>query len=146
MYLPGQRVLTAGIFVIVALTDWLDGFVARKFDQVTDLGKFLDPLADKILVISILLVFVHQVQVDVFTVMFLVARELMITGLRAVAATKKVVIAASKTAKWKTATQMAAIFLIIMDWPYGLVLYYVSFLIALWSMVEYIWVNRRVFK
>lgn len=146
MYLPGQRVLTAAVFVIVALTDWLDGFVARKLDQVTDLGKFLDPLADKILVISILLVFVHQVQVDVFTVMFLVARELTITGLRAVAATKKVVIAASKPAKWKTATQMTAIFLIIMDWPYGLVLYYVSFLIALWSMVEYIWVNRRVFK
>lgn len=133
-------------FVFLSLTDLLDGYIARKYNQVTDLGKFLDPLADKILVVSILILFAVQMRVDVYSVMLIVVREFVITGFRVIAASKGKIIAASKSAKWKTATQMIAIFLIIADWPYGLVLYYVSVLIAIYSMIEYMVKNSQVLK
>ena len=98
-----------------------------------------------LLVISLLIVFAVQMKVDVYSVILLTAREFVITGLRVIAAHKKVVIAASRFAKWKTAVLMIAIFFILANWPYGLVLYYFGFFLALYSMIEYIVKNRNLF-
>ena len=146
MYQPHVGFWAAGVFALIALTDWLDGYVARRFNQVSDLGKFLDPLADKILVMSVLVVFAVQLKVDVFSVLILNVREFVIMGVRVVAANKGIVIAASPSAKWKTALQMVAIFLLLAQWPYGLALYYVSVLLAVISLIEYLWQNRECLK
>ncbi len=145
LYTPA-RVLTAFLFALLSFTDWLDGYVARKFDQGSDLGKFLDPLADKILVMSILVVLAVFYNNVLFTssVIFLLVREFTIMGFRAVAAGKNKIIAASQSAKLKTALQMVALFLILAKWPGGLVLYYLSCLVALYSLIEYLWLNRQV--
>jgi CDP-diacylglycerol--glycerol-3-phosphate 3-phosphatidyltransferase len=146
IYLPEASLWAAFAFAVVSLTDWLDGYIARKYDQGTVLGVFLDPLADKLLVISVLIVFAVQLKVDVFSVILLVAREFAITGFRVIAASKGRNIAASYSAKFKTALQMTAIFFILAKWPYGLVLYYLSFFAALVSLVEYFWQNRGILK
>lgn len=146
LYTPA-KLLTAVLFALVSLTDWLDGYVARKFSQVSDLGKFLDPLADKILVMSILIVLAVFYNNILFTssVIFLLVREFTVMGFRALAAGKNIIIAASQSAKLKTALQMVGLFLILGNWPGGLVLYYVSCVVALYSLVEYLWFNRQVF-
>jgi CDP-diacylglycerol--glycerol-3-phosphate 3-phosphatidyltransferase len=146
LYQPHGQVWAAGIFALIAATDWLDGYIARRFDQVSDMGKFLDPLADKILVMSVLVVLAVQLKVDVFSVLILNIREFVIMGVRLVAANKGIVIAASQSAKWKTALQMVAIFLVLMKWPYGLALYYVSVLLAVISLGEYLWQQRECLK
>ncbi len=145
LYQPETGFWTAAIFAGVSLTDWLDGYVARRFQQGTELGKMLDPLADKILVMSVLIVFAVQQRVDIVSVLILVAREFLIMGLRtAAAAQKSKVIGASLLAKLKTAVQMVAIFCMLLNWPLGLVLYYVSFGFAVISLGEYLWQNRQV--
>lgn len=146
MYQPLGKFWPASLFALIAATDWLDGYIARRFDQVSDLGKFLDPLADKILVMSVLIILAVQLKVDVFSVLILNIREFVIMGVRVVAANKGIVIAASQSAKWKTALQMVAIFFVLMDWPYGLVLYYVSVLLAIISLGEYLWQQRECLK
>lgn len=146
MYQSQGNVWAAGVFALIAATDWLDGYVARRFDQVSDMGKFLDPLADKILVMSVLIVLAVQLKLEVFSVLILNIREFVIMGVRVLAANKGIVLAASQSAKWKTALQMVAIFLILMKWPYGLALYYVSVLLAIISLGEYLWQQRACFK
>lgn len=146
MYQSHGQVWAAGLFAVIAATDWLDGYIARRFDQVSDMGKFLDPLADKILVMSVLVVLAVQLKVDVFSVLILNIREFVIMGVRVLAANKGIVIAASQSAKWKTALQMVAIFLVLMKWPYGLALYYVSVLLAVISLAEYLWQQRECLK
>lgn len=144
LYRPG--IWAAVVFVLAALTDWLDGYIARRYRLVSNLGKFLDPLADKVLVLSVLVIFAVQQRIDVYSVIFLLARELIIMGFRAVAAGKKIIIAASFLAKLKTAVQMTSIFLLLMQWPLGLDLYYISVLLALYTLGEYVWDNRKVLK
>lgn len=146
LYLPNSSLWAAAFFALLSFTDWLDGYLARTKGLITDLGKFLDPLADKILVLSVLIVLAVQLRVDVFSVLLLVTREFTMTGFRTWAALSGKVIAASSLGKWKTATQMVALGLIIAEWPFGLVLYYVSVGLALISLIEYLWVNRAVMK
>ena len=138
---------SALVFALAAVTDWADGYAARRFAQGTELGKFLDPLADKILALSVLLVLAVQLRVEVLSVLLLVAREFAVSGLRLTVLQKGgAVVAASRLAKWKTATQMVALFLLLAGWRFGLELYYVSVVLALASAVEYFWVQRSYLK
>ncbi|MBP9479124.1 MAG: CDP-diacylglycerol--glycerol-3-phosphate 3-phosphatidyltransferase [Sebaldella sp.] len=112
------RVLAFWIFVGASFTDYLDGYIARRDNLVTNLGKLLDPLADKILVLSALLVFTKNNQLSIWVVLLILFRELMITGLRSIAAAEGVVIAAETLGKWKTVSQIIGI-LIIIVFPFG---------------------------
>ncbi|MDR1324131.1 MAG: CDP-diacylglycerol--glycerol-3-phosphate 3-phosphatidyltransferase [Candidatus Margulisbacteria bacterium] len=147
MYLRLPGWLPALVFALLALTDWLDGWLARKFAQVTELGKFLDPLADKILVLSVLVALAVQLRVEVFSVLVLVAREFAVMGLRCAVLEKGgAVVAASKLAKWKTAAQMAALFLLLAGWPLAQEIYYVSFVLAIVSGYAYFRNNRSYLR
>ena len=112
------RVLAFWIFVGASFTDYLDGYIARRDNLVTNLGKLLDPLADKILVLSALLVFTKNNQLSIWVVLLILFRELMITGLRSIAAAEGVVIAAETLGKWKTVSQIIGI-LVIIIFPFG---------------------------
>ena len=109
-----MRVFAAIIFVGAAITDYYDGKIARKYNLITNLGKLLDPLADKILVISALVTLAKFSQISLWFVIIIIFRELLITGLRSIVAAEGVVIAAESLGKWKTATQMVALTLIIL--------------------------------
>ena len=100
------------LFCVASFTDFLDGYVARKYNQVTDFGKFVDPLADKLLVASALILFVEQKAMAGWMVCIILARELIITSLRVVAANKGVVMAATWTGKVKTCVQIGCIIVI----------------------------------
>ena len=109
-----MRVFAAIIFVGAAITDYYDGKIARKYNLITNLGKLLDPLADKILVISALVTLAKFSQISLWFVIIIIFRELLITGLRSIVAAEGVVIAAESLGKWKTATQMIALTVIIL--------------------------------
>lgn len=101
--------LTLLLFILISLTDMIDGFVARKFNQITNLGKFLDPLADKILVSSVLIMLTHLERVNPWITIIIIIREIIVTGLRAIAAEQGKVIAADIFGKIKTILQMFAL-------------------------------------
>jgi len=101
--------IAAVIFVIAASTDAVDGYIARKRQLVTNLGKFIDPIADKLLVTAALLALVQRSEVSAWVAIIIIGRELIVTGLRLVAAGEGIVISASKLGKLKTATQIIAI-------------------------------------
>ena len=106
-----KRIVAAGVFVLISCTDWLDGYLARRLGQVTDFGKFMDPLADKILVAAALISLVELGALPTWVVLIILAREFIVSGVRMMAATKGVVIAASWLGKFKTVFQMIAIVL-----------------------------------
>jgi len=101
--------VAAGVFIVASLTDAADGKIARKYNLITDLGKFLDSLADKILVISIMLAFINLGRLSAWAVMIVILREFAVSGLRMIAAAKGEVIAAKMIGKIKTVTQMIAL-------------------------------------
>lgn len=107
--LVGQTVLALSFFVLASVTDWLDGYIARKYNQISDFGKFLDPLADKLLVFSALLLFLQWGRMEAWVIMVLLTREFFVSGLRMVAASKGLVIAAGFSGKVKTACTMIGI-------------------------------------
>ena len=109
---PTSTVIALVLFCVASFTDFLDGYVARKYNQVTDFGKFVDPLADKLLVASALILFVEQKAMAGWMVCIILARELIITSLRVVAANKGVVMAATWTGKVKTCVQIGGIIVI----------------------------------
>ena len=109
---PTSTVIALVLFCVASFTDFLDGYVARKYNQVTDFGKFVDPLADKLLVSSALILFVEQKAMAGWMVCVILARELIITSLRVVAANKGVVMAATWTGKVKTCVQIGGIIVI----------------------------------
>lgn len=133
------------IFVIASLTDWLDGYIARKRNIVTVFGSFLDPIADKFLVVSGLIMLVGLDRVHPVVVTILILREMYMTSLRLLALTEDVDVPVSWMGKWKTATQMAAMpMLMIYDDFLGLdlvmigtSLIYVAALLSLWSALKY---------
>lgn len=107
--LPISHLIAGILFIVASTTDWIDGYYARKYDLVTNLGKFLDPLADKLLVTAALVSLVELDLAPAWMVIVILAREFAVTGLRLVAAAEGDVIAASRVAKWKTTTQIVAI-------------------------------------
>ncbi|MFH1848210.1 MAG: CDP-diacylglycerol--glycerol-3-phosphate 3-phosphatidyltransferase [Candidatus Omnitrophota bacterium] len=107
------RVAALFVFIIAILTDWFDGLLARRNNQLTDFGKFMDPIADKVLVLSAFFAFIELDLVPAWMVVLILFRELAITGLRVSALSKHVVIPASEGGKHKTASQMTAIFVVL---------------------------------
>jgi len=137
----------ASFFALAALTDWADGYVARKFKQGTELGKFLDPLADKLLVLAVLIRLAVQMRIEYVSVLLIIIREFAVQGLRlAILEKGGQVLAASPLAKWKTALQMIALFLLLAGWPLAREIYYVSVVLTIVSGAEYFWQHRDSLK
>ncbi|MBQ7564919.1 MAG: CDP-diacylglycerol--glycerol-3-phosphate 3-phosphatidyltransferase [Lachnospiraceae bacterium] len=140
------------IFIVASLTDLLDGKIARKYNLVTDFGKFMDPLADKLLVCSAMICFVELGKLPAWIVVIIIAREFIISGFRLIAADNGVVIAASIYGKFKTVTQMAMIILLLLDIDHPVYraitqgMIYLALLMTVVSLCEYIYKNRGVLK
>lgn len=151
---PHQDIVAAVIFILAAATDGLDGYIARKRNQVTNLGKFMDPLADKLLVSAALISLVELGQVTAWIAWIILAREFAVTGLRAIAAVDRVVISASKLGKIKTITQVIAISAILLhDWPFSLIgiyigqpLLYIALIFTVISGLDYLLKSRKLLK
>ena len=154
LYLMNYNIAALVVFVVASFTDFLDGHLARKNNLVTDYGKIMDPLADKLLVTSALVCMVQMQVVPAWMVIVILAREFAITGLRAVAASEGIVIAAAWSGKVKTVTQMiAVIFLLLNNWPFSLVnipfatiMLWIAVIMTIYSGCEYIWKNRKIFS
>ena len=112
---PERSLLAAAVFGLAALTDAMDGYIARRWGQVTRLGKLLDPIADKLLVLTALFLLVDFNRVDAWVAIVLACREFFVTGLRGMAARDGIILAAETTGKVKTAAQVTAILLLILD-------------------------------
>ena len=143
-----MRIVAAVIFIVASLTDLLDGKIARKYNLVTNFGKFMDPLADKLLVCSALICFIELHQIPAWMVIIIISREFIISGFRLVASDNGVVIAASYWGKFKTTFQMIAIVLMILHIPALELLTQICIWIALIlttvSLVDYLVKNHKV--
>lgn len=155
LYIPGLGmtgdVLATAIFVLASFTDLLDGKIARKYNLVTNFGKFMDPLADKLLVCSALIALVDLDRIPAWVVIIIIAREFIISGFRLIASDNGVVIAASYWGKFKTTFQMIMIILLILniDYPYSnivnMVIMYIALALTIISLLDYIIKNYKVF-
>jgi CDP-diacylglycerol--glycerol-3-phosphate 3-phosphatidyltransferase len=146
--------LAAAIYSVCALSDWVDGWLARVSGKVTTLGKFLDPLADKVIVLSALVMLVRLGRVPVWVVVVIVAREFLISGLRTIAVSEGLVISASQGGKWKTSLQLTGIICIMLHYHFsidylfgrvmtdfqvvGMFLLYLSLVPGIVSAVDYV--------
>lgn len=141
--------IALAIFVIASLTDALDGYLARRDNLVTDFGKFMDPLADKLLVCSALICLIELDKIPCWVVIIIIAREFIISGFRLIAADNGVVIAASYWGKFKTVSQMLMIILLIADLGgvFGAIeqfFIYLSMVLTVVSLIDYLVKNRNV--
>ena len=148
-HIPGTKWIALAIFIIASLTDMLDGKIARKYNLVTNFGKFMDPLADKLLVCSALIAFVDMDMVPTWIVMIIIAREFIISGFRLGASDNGIVIAAGIWGKLKTVCQMIMIIVLIADFGgifdmIGTVLIWLSLILTIISLVDYLYTNRQV--
>jgi CDP-diacylglycerol--glycerol-3-phosphate 3-phosphatidyltransferase len=146
----------AAVFGLAAITDWLDGWFARKWEIVTVLGKFLDPLADKLIVMAAFIMLIPMGRVPALAVFLILAREMVVTGLRSIASSEGIIIAASDLGKYKTIFQMTAIPGLLLHYDYywffgvrweifhvnmhnfGIFFFYVAFAMAMWSGGDYL--------
>ena len=144
------RYVAAVIFVAASLTDLLDGKIARKYNLVTNFGKFMDPLADKLLVCSALICMVELKQLPVWMVIVIISREFIISGFRLVASDKGVVIAASYWGKWKTTFQMIGVVLLILNIEklsvVTTIVIWIALILTVISLIDYIVKNIGVLK
>ena len=142
------RYVAAAIFIIASLTDMLDGKIARKYNLVTNFGKFMDPLADKLLVCSALICLIQLGQLPAWMVIIIVSREFIISGFRLVAAEQGIVIAASYWGKFKTTFQMIAVVLMILNFEalsvVTLICTWAALILTIISLVDYILKNKNV--
>ena len=112
---PGRSLVAAIVFVVAAITDLLDGYLARRRSQVTKLGRLLDPIADKLLVLSALILLVQFDRVGALVAILIIAREVAVTGVRAIAAAEGIVLTPETTGKYKMVAQVVAIVLLILE-------------------------------
>ena len=146
------RYIAAAIFIVASLTDMLDGKIARKYNLVTNFGKFMDPLADKLLVCSALICLVDLKQLPAWMVIVIISREFIISGFRLVASDNGIVIAASYWGKFKTTFQMLMVIVLILNiqMPFfqilGVILTYVALILTVVSLIDYIVKNKDVLK
>ena len=142
------RIVALVIFAVAAITDTLDGMIARKYNLITDFGKFMDPLADKVLVCSGLICFVELRQLSSVTVLIVIAREFIISGIRLVASDNGVVIAAAMSGKLKTVVQMITVILLIVNLPQLIIVTNIFIVLMLFltvfSLCDYIIKNKSV--
>ena len=141
--------IALAIFVVASLTDLLDGKIARKYNLVTNFGKFMDPLADKLLVCSAMICLIEKGSLAAWIVIVIIAREFIISGFRLIAAENGVVIAANYWGKFKTVSQMIMIILLLIDLG-GVfdileqIFIWLSLALTVISLITYIWQNRSV--
>ena len=152
-YFPAYgNYIAVAIFIVASLTDMLDGKIARKYNLVTNFGKFMDPLADKLLVCSAMICLIELDRLAAWIVIVIIAREFIISGFRLVASDNGVVIAASYWGKFKTTFQMLIVIVLILDiqMPFfqilGTVLTYVALILTVVSLIDYIVKNKDVLK
>ncbi len=142
--------IALGIFIVASLTDLLDGYIARKCHLETNFGKFMDPLADKLLVCSALIALVQLDRIPSWIVIIIISRDFIINGLRLIASDNNIVIAASQWGKFKTATQMVMICLMIGNLEELTLItdifMWVALALTIISLVDYLWKNRNVMK
>ena len=145
---PGSGYVALAVYIIACLTDLLDGYIARHYNQVSDFGKFMDPLADKCLVMAALCWFVAQGQMEAWVLAAVLLREFAVSGMRMVAVEKGRVIAAAWSGKVKTASTMVCICLMLFGIPgwLNLVCQGVILVTTLYSGIEYFAKNADVFK
>lgn len=147
------------IFIIASFSDFLDGYIARKYNLVTTYGKFMDPIADKLLVNSSLIILAcssMETKIPLIVVVIMISRDLVVDAVKLIAASKNKIVAANIWGKLKTVTQMIAIsFVFLNDWPFSffdgqinisILLCYFAGICSLLSMVIYIYQNREIFK
>ena len=145
---PYDKWIALAIFVIASLTDLADGKIARKYNLITNFGKFMDPLADKLLVCSAMIALIELGRIPAWIVIVIIAREFIISGFRLVASDNGVVIAASYWGKFKTVSQMAMVILMIADIPQlqivTTVIMYIALVLTIVSLVDYLVKNWGV--
>lgn len=147
----GNYIATA-IFIIASLTDLADGKIARKYNLVTNFGKFMDPLADKLLVSAAMICLIETGQLASWVVVIIISREFIISGFRLIASDNGIVIAASYWGKFKTTFQMLMTIVLMLDLEYpfwdilGMVLIYISLILTIISLIDYIAKNKDVLK
>lgn len=147
--------IATGIFIVASLTDLFDGKIARKYNLVTNFGKFMDPLADKLLVCSAMICLIEMDKLASWIVIVIIAREFIISGFRLIASDNGVVIAASYWGKFKTTFQMLMVIVLLLDitlsdvaWLHilGIVLTYIALVLTVVSLVDYVAKNKDVLK
>ena len=134
------------IFIIAAITDVVDGYIARSRNLITDFGKFIDPLVDKILVVSILVYLVYVQTITDWMVIIIIAREFAVSGFRIISASGGVVVAASKLGKFKTQSQIIAVIFALLELPFYLWVVLFAVILTVISGADYIWKGRNLFK
>ena len=142
------RMIALALFIIASLTDLLDGKIARKYNLVTNFGKFMDPLADKLLVCSALICLIELNALPAWMVIIIISREFIICGFRLIASDNGVVIAASYWGKFKTTFQMVSVVLLILDIPalafVTTICVWIALLLTIVSLVDYIYKNHKI--
>ena len=144
-----NRYISLTLFVVASVTDWFEGYLARKNNLVTNFGKFMDPLADKLLVCSAMICMIDLKRLPAWFVIIIIAREFIISGFRLIAAENGIVIAANYWGKFKTASQMIMIILLILHFDGIFVILeqifiWLSLALTIISLITYIWQNRTV--
>lgn len=144
-----NRWICLAIFVAASVTDWFDGHLARKYNLITNFGKFMDPLADKLLVCSAMICLIPSGKLPTAIVIVIIAREFIISGFRLVASDNGIVIAANYWGKFKTVSQMAMIIVLIADLGgvfdlIGQILIWLALALTIISLIDYVWTNRQV--
>lgn len=150
--MPVHHFVGALIFIIASTTDWVDGYYARKYDLVTTFGKFLDPLADKLLVSAAFILMVELGMAPAWVIIVIISREFAVTGLRLILAGGGEVVAANQLGKIKTWAQIVAIaaallhntIFVIFGIPFDTIMLYIALFFTLWSGWDYFYLNRRV--
>jgi len=148
LFSPGQTgsLVIAGIFVVAALTDLLDGYIARKYQIVTTMGKFLDPIADKLVVNTAMILMIPIGRIPAWIVAIIIIRDFTVDGIRTIAVSEGIVIGSSRLAKQKTLCQVVAVTALMIHYPFlgadahlvGIVILYVALFLTLYSGLDYL--------
>ncbi len=148
--IPAGKWIALGVFIVASFTDWMDGYIARKNNLVTNFGKFMDPLADKLLVCSALICLIELERISSWMVIVIIAREFVISGFRLVASDNGVVIAASYWGKFKTTFQMIAVCLMIANIEalsiVTAIVTWIAVALTVISLIDYLMKNKDVMK
>jgi len=150
--LPVTQLVASIIFIFASLTDWLDGYIARKYNLITNMGKFLDPLADKLLVSAAFIMLIELQIAPAWIIIVIISREFAITGFRLVASGEGVVLAASSMGKLKTVSQILAVILLMLNnfpfsytnIPVDMIMLYIALIFTVWSGLDYFIKNWNV--
>lgn len=149
-YVPGSKWIALGLFIVASFTDFLDGYIARKYNMVSNFGKFMDPLADKLLVCAAMICLLQLGRIPAWIVIIIMGREFIISGFRLVASDNGVVIAASYWGKFKTVSQMIMIILMICNFSFlkitTIVVMYIALVLTIISLGDYVVKNIGVLK